>query len=202
MKDFWNDRYTGPEFAYGTEPNEFLQSVIQHIPPGKVLCLAEGEGRNALYLAKHGYIVSAVDQSGVGLEKARQLAKLNHVDIETIEADLADFGIQAGVWEGIISISAHLPPSIRKKIHRQVFEGLKPGGVFILEAYTPEQLEMSGTGGPPAHQKEMFMSLSELYAELEGLDFLMACETEREFNEGKYHQGPGAVVQVVARKQQ
>lgn len=201
MKEFWNDRYADSEFAYGTQPNQFLVSVVQQIPAGKVLCLAEGEGRNALYLARQGYIVSAVDQSAVGLEKTRQLAKMHQVDIHTIEADLDDFEIRPAEWEGIVSISAHVPRLLREKIHREVIVGLKPGGVFILEAYTPKQLEMTGSGGPPAHQREMFMSLTGLYAELAGLDFILARETERHFNEGKYHQGPGAVVQIVARKQ-
>jgi SAM-dependent methyltransferase len=200
MKDFWNARYAEADFAYGTEPNEFLQVQSTKIPLGRVLCIAEGEGRNAVYLATQGYQVTAVDQSAVGLEKTRQLGKQHKVEIETIEADLQDFNIQPGAWDGIVSISAHLPPAIRKKLHTQVVEGLKPGGVLILEAYTPRQLEMPGTGGPPATQIDMFMSLSELTLELQGLDFILAQETERVFNEGKYHQGAGAVVQLVAIK--
>jgi len=200
MKDFWNARYAEEDFAYGTEPNEFLQVQSAKMPAGRVLCIAEGEGRNAVYLATQGYQVTAVDQSAVGLEKTRQLGKQHKVEIETIEADLQDFNIQPGAWDGIVSISAHLPPAIRKKLHTQVVEGLKPGGVLILEAYTPRQLEMPGTGGPPATQIDMFMSLSELTLELQGLDFILAQETERVFNEGKYHQGAGAVVQLVAIK--
>jgi len=200
MKDFWNARYAEEDFAYGTEPNEFLQVQSAKMPAGRVLCIAEGEGRNAVYLAAQGYQVTAVDQSAVGLEKTRQLGKQHKVEIDTIEADLQDFNIQPGAWDGIVSISAHLPPAIRKKLHTQVVEGLKPGGVLILEAYTPRQLEMPGTGGPPATQIDMFMSLSELTLELQGLDFILAQETERVFNEGKYHQGAGAVVQLVAIK--
>ena len=200
MKDFWNARYAEEDFAYGTEPNEFLQVQSAKMPAGRVLCIAEGEGRNAVYLATQGYQVTAVDQSAVGLEKTRQLGKQHKVEIDTIEADLQDFNIQPGAWDGIVSISAHLPPAIRKKLHTQVVEGLKPGGVLILEAYTPRQLEMPGTGGPPATQIDMFMSLSELTLELQGLDFILAQETERVFNEGKYHQGAGAVVQLVAIK--
>jgi len=200
MKDFWNARYAEADFAYGTEPNEFLQVQSTKIPLGRVLCIAEGEGRNAVYLAAQGYQVTAVDQSAVGLQKTRQLGLQHKVVIETIEADLQDFIIQPGAWDGIVSISAHVPPAIRNRLHRQVVEGLKPGGVLILEAYTPHQLKMSGTGGPPASQIDMFMSLSELTQELQGLEFILAQETERVFNEGKYHQGPGAVVQLVALK--
>lgn len=200
MKEFWNGRYAEAGFAYGTQANEFLLEQSSKIPPGRVLCVAEGDGRNALYLATQGYSVTAVDQSAVGLEKIRQLGQQNNVEITTIEADLQDFNIQPSAWDGIVSISAHLPPAIRKSLHRQVVEGLKPGGVLILEAYTLKQLEMSGSGGPPATQKDMFMSLSALREELQGLDFILAQEIERVFNEGKYHQGPGAVVQLVALK--
>jgi SAM-dependent methyltransferase len=199
MKNFWNDRYGDTEFAYGIEPNEFLVSKYSQIPIGRVLCIAEGEGRNAAYLATKGYTITAVDQSEVGLKKTKQLGNKHGFDIETIEADLRDFEIEPSSWEGIVSISAHLPPLIRKKIHHQVVSGLKPGGVLILEAYTEKQLQMAGVGGPPEDQKEMFMSLSDLKEELAGLDFIVARETDREFNEGKYHQGPSAVVQVVAK---
>jgi len=200
MKEFWNERYTGSEFAYGKKPNEFLVAEYHRIKPGRVLCLAEGEGRNASFLASKGFIVTAVDQSKQGLEKTIALGKEIGVEITIIEADLENFEIAPSYWDGIVSISAHLPPLIRKKVHRQVVSGIKPGGVLILEAYTEKHLEMPGIGGPPANQKEMFMSLSELEIELAGLDFVIAKETERNFNEGQYHQGLSAIVQVVAER--
>jgi len=200
MKEFWNERYADSEFAYGKNPNEFLVAEYHRIKPGRVLCIAEGEGRNASFLASKGFTVTAVDQSIKGLQKTKQLGREIGVEITTIEADLDNFEIAASFWDGIVSISAHLPPSIRKKVHRQVVNGIKPGGVLILEAYTPKHLEMPGIGGPPAKQKEMFMSLSELETELAGLDLIVSQETERHFNEGKYHQGLSAVVQVVAER--
>ena len=196
----WDERYSAEDYAYGTEPNDFLAAHAHMLPKGRVLSLAEGEGRNAVFLAGQGYEVTAVDQSSVGLSKARQLAERKGVSIETIVADLAEFDIEAQAWEGIVSISAHVPRSIRKGLHRRVVDGLKPGGVLLLEAYTPRQLETAGKGGPGAEQSERFMTLAELHQELQGLDFVIARETEREVNEGKYHQGPGAVVQVVAKK--
>lgn len=200
MKEFWNERYSDTEFAYGKEPNEFLVSEYNRIKLGRVLCLAEGEGRNASFLALKGYDVTAVDQSKQGLEKTKELGRELGVEITTIEADLDNFKIERSYWDGIISTSAHLPPSIRKDIHHQVVSGLKPEGILILEAYTEKQLEMPGIGGPPPSQKEMFMSLSALKAELVGLNFVVAQETERHFDEGKYHQGLSAVVQVVAQR--
>mgnify|MGYP006113178505 CR=1 FL=1 len=198
MKEFWDERYSSTEFVFGKTPNEFLVSQYHRIKLGRVLCLAEGEGRNAVFLAGKGYDVTAVDQSKRGLEKTKALGREFGVEITTIEADLNDFQIESASWDGIISISAHLPPSLRKAIHQQVVSGLNWGGVLILEAYTEKQLEMPGVGGPPAHQKEMFMSLPELKAELTGLNFVVATETERQFDEGTRHQGLSAVVQVVA----
>ena len=197
----WDQRYDEEGFAYGTEPNDFLKAEFSRVPKGgKVLCLAEGEGRNAVFLAKQGYSVIAVDQSSVGLEKAKQFATENGVDISTEVADLADYDFGIDTWDGIVSIAAHVPPLLRKRLHTQTVSALKAGGVFILEAYTEHQLDMAGTGGPPPSQKELLMSLDELTVELEGLEFIIGAEVERNISEGKYHQGESAVVQVVARK--
>ncbi len=197
----WDQRYTEDGFAYGIDPNDFLKSEYSRIPKGgRVLCLAEGEGRNAVFLAKQGYAVTAVDQSSVGLEKAQNLAIENGVEISTIVTDLADYDLGNEVWDGIISIAAHVPSELRKKLHGQAVNSLKRGGVFILEAYTERHIEMNGIGGPPPSKKEMFMSLKELESELNGLDFIVGAEIERNISEGKYHQGESAVVQVVACK--
>jgi SAM-dependent methyltransferase len=195
----WDERYKEDGFAYGTAPNDFLKSMYSRIPAGgRVLCLAEGEGRNAVFLAKQGYAVTAVDQSPVGLEKAQRLADENGVTISTIVADLADYDLGNEVWDGIVSIAVHVPAKLRKQIHGRVVDALKAGGVFILEAYTERHLEMSGVGGPS--QKELLMSLEALESELDGLEFDVAREIERSMSEGKYHQGESAVVQFVARK--
>lgn len=198
MKQFWDSRYRDIGFAYGDQPNDFLAQEVHRIPTGRVLCLAEGEGRNAVFLAQQGYQVTAVDQSPIGLQKAQVLAQKHGVSLETIAADLATFDIGPSAWDGIVSIWAHVPPSIRERVHGQVASGLKPGGVFILEAYTEAQLETPGRGGPPREQKEMLMSLNGLETELDGLSFLIGQEIERDIDEGIYHQGKSAVVQVVA----
>ncbi len=197
----WDQRYNEAGFAYGTTPNDFLKSEYFRIPKGgRVLCLAEGEGRNAVFLAMQGYSVTAVDQSAVGLEKAESLAIQYGVEITTEVVDLADYDLGCEVWDGIVSIAAHVLPLLRKELHAQVVKSLKDDGVFILEAYTEHQIEMSGVGGPPPSQKELFMSLDKLVIELEGLEFIIGSEVERNISEGKYHQGESAVVQVVACK--
>jgi len=193
----WNERYSQAEYAFGKQPNDFLVQVIQQIPTGRVLCLADGEGRNGVYLAQQGCQVTAVDASPVGLGKARKLAAERSVTIETVVADLAEFPIQPNSWDAIVSIFCHLPPTIRTHVHRQAVAGLRSGGVFVLEAYTPRQLAFK-TGGPPT--ADLTMELMTLQQELEGLEFTHAEELEREIQEGQFHQGHSAVVQVLAVK--
>ena len=193
--EFWNKRYSGTEYAYGTAPNDFLANVVRRIPKGRVLCLAEGEGRNAVFLAAKGYDVLAVDVSSSGLEKARALADAKGVRIRTLVADLADFPIEAGAWNGIVSIWAHMAPEPRRALHRRVVEGLAPGGAFALEAYTPAQIELA-TGGPP--DARLLMTAPGLREELRGLEFAIARETVRNVHEGSWHTGRSAVVQVLA----
>ena len=193
----WDERFSRPGYAYGTEPNAFLASVAHRIPPGRVLSLGDGEGRNGVYLATRGFEVVAVDASTVGLAKARQLAADRGVTLRTVHADLADFDLGAVCWSGIVSIFCHLPPDLRERVHRQVVAGLAPGGVLVLEAYTPRQLEYR-TGGPPV--LELLMTLDALRAELAGLELLTGQEVEREVVEGSLHTGLAHVVQVVARR--
>ncbi len=193
----WNQRYAEPGYAYGTEPNDFLREQASRIPTGRVLCLAEGEGRNAVYLAERGYQVLAVDASSVGIDKTRALAEQRGVQVEAVVSDLAEYRLGESAFEGIVSVWCHLPPQLRRELHRQVVVALKPGGILILEAYTPRQLGY-GTGGPP--NEALTMTLAALNTELAGLEFLVAREVEREIHEGKYHDGPSHVVQVVARR--
>lgn len=194
----WDKRYSEECYAYGTKPNDFLASQSKKLNPSSdILCLAEGEGRNAVSLAKLGHNVLGVDSSSVGLEKAKNLAEKEGVKIDVQVADLKDFDIGIEKWEAVISIFAHLPPALRKDVHQRVVKGLKKGGMLILEAYTPKQLEYK-TGGPPV--AEMMMCLDDLMEEFEGLEFEFGIEQEREVIEGKYHTGKAYTVQVFARK--
>lgn len=193
----WDERYSEAGFTYGTAPNEFLVSMVDRIPQGKILSLAEGEGRNAVYLASLGYEVTGVDGSEVGLRKAQKLAMERGVAITTIHADLSAFEMESGEWDGIIACYCHLPPAIRIPLHRAAVQGLAPGGVFVLEAFSKEQLAY-GTGGPKS--LDMLMSLDELKRELAGLEFVHAVQMEREVREGRGHTGPASVVQILAVK--
>jgi SAM-dependent methyltransferase len=194
----WDERYSAEEYAYGTTPNEFLVEKVSSIPKGDVLCLAEGEGRNAVFLAKRGYAVTAVDASLVGLNKARKLAEENDVVVEFIHADLADYDLGENKWDGIVSIFCPLPSSIRKELYKKVIAGLKQNGVFLLEAYTPDQLK-HGTGG--GNSVDVMQTKESLRLELAGLKFMHLVELERDVIEGIYHTGIGAVVQAIAAKE-
>jgi SAM-dependent methyltransferase len=191
----WDERYSKEGWAFGTEPNDFLRQESNRIPQGRVLCLGEGEGRNSVFLAEQGYEVVGVDRSQVGLDKAQALAQEREVFVETVVSAVEDFDLAEGEWEGIVSIFFHLPAELRKRVHRSVVRGLAPGGILLLEAYTPRQLEF-GTGGPPDLEKLMTLDL--LREELHGLDFLVGRELERDVHEGEFHRGTGSVVQVVA----
>jgi SAM-dependent methyltransferase len=193
----WDERYELEGWAFGTEPNDFLRQEAHRIPPGRVLCLGEGEGRNAVFLAEHGYEVVGVDQSQVGMDKAQSLAQERGVFIETVVSSVEDFDLTEGEWQGIISVFFHLPPGLRKRVHEAVVRGLAPGGILILEAFTPKQLEFQ-TGGPP--QAERLLTLSNLEEELLPLDFLVAQEVEREVHEGRMHTGLSSVVQLVGQR--
>ncbi|MCA9643027.1 MAG: class I SAM-dependent methyltransferase [Polyangiaceae bacterium] len=195
----WDQRYADAEYVYGTEPNDFLKETAEvHLPRGgAVLCLAEGEGRNGVYLAGLGFKVTGVDGSSVGLQKAQRLAQQRGVEIATIVSDLADYDLGEQRWDGVVSSWCHTPPELRKQLHAAVVRALKPGGALILESYTPQQLEYK-TGGPP--NAEWMMTLEGLKQELAGLEFVVGEEKIREVNEGKFHGGTSAVVQVVAKK--
>ena len=193
----WDERFDTSEYIYGTQPNDFLVSVADEIPPSKVLCLADWEGRNGVYLASLGYEVTTVDQSAVGLAKAQKLAIAKQVTITTIQANLADFIIKPEAWDGIVSIYCHLPSALRNKVYQQVTRGLKPNGVFIFEGFSPQQLQYN-TGGPK--DLDLLPTLATLQQELEPLDWEIGQEIERELLEGRYHNGKAAVIQMLGRK--
>lgn len=194
----WNERYADAHASYGTEPNTFLRSVADRIPEGPVLCLAEGEGRNAVFLAERGHPATAVDLSDVGLKHAAELAAERGVELTTVCADLATYDPGEEQWAGIISIWAHTPPPVRKHIHAACVRALRPGGVFILEAYTPTHLQRPGKGGPPV--AALLMTPEGLREELKGLRFERCEEIDREVAEGLYHNGPSTTVQCLAFK--
>ncbi|HZN37365.1 MAG TPA: class I SAM-dependent methyltransferase [Planctomycetota bacterium] len=192
----WNERYAADGFAYGTEPNAFLAQHAKLLV-GPVLSLAEGEGRNAVFLASLGLDVLGIDGSEVGLAKARALAAARGVSIRTEVADLATYEPPEQAFGAVVSISAHLPSVARKRLHGLAERALRPGGIVLLEAYTRAQLART-TGGPK--DPDMLMSREELLAEFANCEPMLAREIEREVVEGRFHTGLASVVQFLARK--
>jgi SAM-dependent methyltransferase len=193
----WDERYSTDDFVYGTDPNDYLASVADRLTPGELLTIAEGEGRNAVFLAGLGHRVTAVDSSAVGLAKAQRLAAHKDVTLTTETCDLADYDPGQARWQTVVSIFCHLPSALRAALCSRLVSALRPGGLLVLEAYTPDQLAY-GTGGPK--DIDMLPTLAALQHELAGLDFLIAREIVRPVHEGRFHSGDGAVVQVLARK--
>lgn len=194
----WNDRFAEEEFAYGKEPNDFLASINFDRPLGNVMCLAEGQGRNAVYLAGLGFDVTAVDLSDVGLKRTKELAEERQVSVQTICADLSTFEIEGESQDGIVMIFGHTPPIVRKHVHLQIVAGLKPGGFLLMEGYGKNQLKYK-TGGPPV--APLLYSLAELMEDFgDDFEWEIAHEIERDIIEGTYHHGRSAVVQLYGRK--
>ena len=195
--DFWNTRYAEPGFAYGTEPNSFLVSQKQYLKPGmKALAVADGEGRNGVWLAQQGLDVLSVDASEVGLRKARELAQSRGVSLHTELTDLTTWKWPEHEFDIVVAIFIHFMPEFRVRMHQSMLQALKPGGMLIMEAFTPKQLEYK-TGGPPV--KEMLYTADMLREEFREGEILRLEEILTGLNEGPYHRGTAAVVRLVVK---
>ena len=117
----WDERYSTNEFVYGKEPNLFLKQNVDVIPKGKVLCVADGEGRNGVFLAQLGYDVTSIDFSQQAIEKTKILAKENNVSVNTICANLLDFDFGKNKYDGIISIYSHFNIDDTNSLHNKIF---------------------------------------------------------------------------------
>jgi SAM-dependent methyltransferase len=197
-QNFWDARYSAADYLYGTEPSDFLAERCSALPAGgEILCLADGEGRNGVFLATQGMRVTGVDSSAVGLAKAQRLAAERGVPFVTIVADLSVWELGEARWDGVVSIWAHLPAPIRAALHPRLARALRPGGVLLLEHYHPRQLGY-GTGGPA--DPTMMLTLAELDAAFAGWVRVHAFEGERVVIEGSGHGGKSYVTQAILRK--
>ena len=194
-KQRWEARYGADDYVYGTEPNDFLAQAVRDLSPGDTLCIADGEGRNGVHLATLGHRVTSVDLTEAGMAKAARLAADRVVELTTVVADVDEFDLGTDRWDLIVSIFAHMPPPIRRRLHERIAGALRPGGRLVLEAYTPDQIGL-GTGGPP--NPELTMTLDGLRQELVDMTIVSGAEFVRPVVEGPGHTGDGAVVQVVA----
>jgi SAM-dependent methyltransferase len=197
MDNMWDDKFNKPSYFYGTKPNDFLSLCSPHIrPQARILSLGEGEGRNALHLLEKGHHVSCIDGSKVAKEKCLKLCSgyQNQLSYEVV--DLSHYR-PTDTFDAIISIWCHLPSKLTKDMFQLASTYLKPGGLFILEAYTPRQLDY-GTGGPK--DLDMLCDVSTIGSMLFDLKPLILQETTRYIEEGEGHNGQSATVQLLAMK--
>jgi SAM-dependent methyltransferase len=199
----WNARFAAEGYLFGTAPNGFLASQAHRLAPGtSALCVADGEGRNSVWLAQQGLQVTAFDFSPVALDKAQRLAaqagegvaaRLDYSmgNIEAWDWDARDYDMVAAIF------IQFLAPAERQRVFFGMMRALKPGGLLILQGYTPKQVEYK-TGGPPHRE---YMYTSELLRETFGaLEILHLAEHEDMVDEGSAHKGRSALIDMVARR--
>ena len=197
--DFWNARYATEDYIFGTAPNVFLTSQAARIRPGmRVLSIADGEGRNGVWLAEQGAQVHAIDFSAAALDKARKLAGERGVTLDIEQADVLDWDWPQASYDLVAAIFIQFaPPPERDRIIDGIRRCLKPGGVLILQGYTPKQIEY-GTGGPPSAAN---MYTAGLLRDWFGdWDILHLNEHESFISEGTHHHGMSALIDLVAKK--
>ncbi|MEL0322499.1 MAG: class I SAM-dependent methyltransferase, partial [Gammaproteobacteria bacterium] len=186
------------EYIFGDQPCQWLIMNQHRLPQsGKALALGDGEGRNGVFLAELGFEVTSVDLSEVGLSKARDLARKRGVTIQTVQADLEHYEIEAESQDLIVSIYCHLPDAIRKLVHERAEVALKPGGLFILEAFHHSQLKYQ-SGGPKT--TDLLYDLDALLDDFQTLQILEAFDGLCYLDEGARHSGIGHIVRLVLQK--
>ena len=195
----WNTRFSKEAYVFGTEPNEWLRRNASIWTAGsRILCVADGEGRNSVWLAKQGYQVDAFDISDVGVSKAIRLAQENQVDVNFAIAGCDDFAWTANHYDGVAAIFVQFAdPVLRARLFENMVRCLKPGGAIALVGYTPKQLEY-GTGGPSVLSH--LYTLEMLRAAFGNLNIQVLEEYEAVLAEGDGHKGRSAVIGMVAKR--
>jgi SAM-dependent methyltransferase len=195
----WNQRFETDRYIFGTEPNEYLRTQVHQLAPGgRVLCVADGEGRNSVWLARRGQHVDAFDISEVGVAKARKLAAEAGVTVNFAVADCDSLQWPAAVYDAVVAIFIQFAdPALREHLFAQMARALKPGGVLILQGYTPRQLQYK-TGGPP--RADHLYTPDLLRQAFAGLQIVDLREYDADLTEGTQHFGHSALIGLVARK--
>ncbi len=195
----WNERYDKPGFVFGTEPSQFLRKHKGWLKQGdRALAVADGEGRNSVYLAEQGLTVTAMDSSIIGLKKAKRLSGMRGVDVDFLRADLESWDWQAARFDIVVAIFIQFAePSFRAKIFDGIECTLKPGGVLMLHGYTPSQVGY-GTGGPP--NPDHLYTRAMLESRFGAWDIAELREYEMDLQEGTGHSGRSALIDLIARK--
>jgi len=193
----WDERYSSDKFVYGKEPNLFLKQNVEKIPQGKVLCLADGEGRNGVFLAKLGYDVTSIDFSPQAIEKTKFLAKEKNVSIKTVCSDLLQYDFGENEYDGIISIFSHFDIENTIVLHQIYYKALKSGGVFLMEAFAKEQLPLD-TGGPK--DINLLYNVDDIEKSFPNGRFELLKKDVLYLHEGELHDGKVVVVRAIVKK--
>ena len=195
----WDERYAGDDYLFGTEPNRFLASSRALLGDGgRVLCVADGEGRNSVWLAAEGFQVDAFDASGVGVAKARRLAVERGVTVHFEVADVNGWRWPEQAYDAVAAIFIQFaPPPMRRRTFAHIARTLRPGGLLLLEGYRVEQLAY-GTGGPPV--ADQLYTEAQLREELSALRLDAVLSYDAAIDEGPVHSGMSALIDVVARR--
>ena len=195
----WNERFGGDEYHFGTEPNAFLSSQAHRLRAGmSALSVADGEGRNSVWLARQGLRVTAFDVSPVGVDKARRLAREAGVTVDHRVADINAWDWDAATYDLVVAIFIQFAsPAERARIFSGMMRSLAPGGLLLLQGYTPRQLEYK-TGGPGVAENLYTADL--LRGQFAALEILHLAEHDSEIQEGRGHSGMSALVDLVARR--
>jgi 2-polyprenyl-3-methyl-5-hydroxy-6-metoxy-1,4-benzoquinol methylase len=195
----WNKRFAGADYIFGTQANTWLTHQASHLPQsGRVLAVADGEGRNSVWLAQQGYEVDAFDIADIGVEKARKLASTSGVSVNFQVSSTEDWSWQPHHYDVVVAIFIQFAdPDTRAVLFANMIKTLKPGGILLLQGYTPKQLDYK-TGGPPllSHLYTEDL-LREAFKEMEILDLKLY---EDVLQEGSQHAGQSALIGMVARK--
>jgi len=195
----WNKRFSGDGYLFGTAPNEWLREHAAVWQPGdRVLSIADGEGRNSVWLAGRGLIVDAFDIAGLGVAKARRLAAAQGVSVNFAVTDCDAFAWPQAAYDGVACIFVQFAdPPMRDRLFNNIIRSLKPGGTLVLQGYTPKQLDYR-TGGPPIASHLYTEAM--LRAAFAGLAIIELREYEAEIAEGTGHKGHSALIGMVARR--
>ena len=195
----WNKRFETEDYIFGREPNEYLREQVALLPPGaRVLCVADGEGRNSVWLARQGFRVDAFDIAEQGVAKARALAAQAGVTVDFEVADCDSWRWPAKAYDAVAAIFVQFAdPPMRQRLFANIVRALRPGGLLVLQGYTPKQLDYR-TGGPPiASHLYTADLLRDAFAALEIIELR---EFEAELSEGTQHRGRSALIGLIARK--
>ena len=194
----WNQRFAQDGYLFGESPNHYLQQQASHRRPGRALAVADGEGRNGVWLAEQGLTVDAFDFSPLAIDKARALAKARGVQVNWVCSDWQGFDWQPEVWENTVAIFIQFAtPAEREQLFARMHTSLKPGGTLVIQGYGHEQLRYN-TGGPG--KREHLYDEALLLQAFAGYEVLDLRTYETDLAEGSGHHGRSALVGLTARK--